>query len=53
MCPSAGAHGTGHVIVDDIVSVHTRPELPSSAVLACCELEFSKKLEAQEVRSFF
>ena len=52
MCPSAGAHGTGHVIFDALVSVLQRASTAMQrAVLAFCTCSFSK--EAQAFRSFF
>ena len=43
MCPSAGAHGTGHVIFDAMVSVPRRVGTAMQrAVLASCELVLSR-----------
>ena len=53
MCLSAGAHGTGHVIFDGMVSVLARASTAlQSAALAFCELGSLQKLEALAFRCF-
>ena len=43
MCPSAGAHGTGRVIFDAMVSVLRRAGIAlQRAVLAACELDLTE-----------